>query len=121
MKTATTTIALLCGLALSSTTVLAQKSAQQAVQEAAQQGWEFVPIGPPTRSLEGRAVQKQFGAAKRPSRANREILRRSIEGINFIGSNNSRPPDTNAAVGNDYIIETTNVQLRIWNRTLGNM
>jgi hypothetical protein len=102
--------ALLCGLAFTPTTVSAQQ--------------ELVPVGPPMSSLDNpRAVQKPLlGAIKRPSTEGREILRRSLEGIDFIGSNcGCLPPDTNAAVGNDFVIETVNFQIRIWNKTLGNI
>src|ERR1700730_6315381 len=102
--------ALLCGLAFTPTTVSAQQ--------------ELVPVGPPMSYLDNpRAVQKPLlGAIKSPSIEGREILRRSLEGIDFIGSNcGCLPPDTNAAVGNDFVIETVNFQIRIWNKTLGNI
>jgi hypothetical protein len=109
-------VALLCGLAFTSTTA----SAQQRQPD----DWQFVPVGPPVPYLDSpRAVQKSFlGPIKRPSTAGREILRRGLEGIDFIGSNcGCLPPDTNAAVGNDFVVETVNLQIRIWNKTLGNI
>jgi len=110
------TVALLCGLALASTTVSAQQSSAD--------DWQFVPVGPPVSYLDSpRALQQPFfGPINRPSAAGQEILRRSLEGIDFIGSNcGCLPPDTNAAVGNDFVIETVNVQIRIWNKTMGNI
>ena len=109
-------VALLCGLALTSTTA----SAQQPPAD----DWQFVPVGPPMSYLDyPRAVQEPFvDPIKSPSTKGREILRRSLEGIDFIGSNCScLPPDTNAAVGNDFVVETVNFQIRIWNKTLGNI
>jgi hypothetical protein len=112
-------VALLCGMAFTSTTV----SAQQVGQDPAD-AWEFVPVGPPVSNLDSpSAIQAPFfGPIKRPSEEGRVILRRSLEGIDFIGSNcGCLPPDTNAAVGNDFVIETVNFQIRIWNKTLGNI
>ena len=43
------------------------------------------------------------------------IIRRSYDGIDFLGSNcHCLPPDTNAAVGNGFVVETVNVQIRIF-------
>jgi hypothetical protein len=59
---------------------------------------------------------------KIPSTAGRQILRQSFEGIDFIGSNcGCLPPDTNAAVGNNFVVETVNTQIRIFNKTMGNL
>ena len=44
----------------------------------------------------------------------------TIEGIDFNGSSyGCLPPDTNAAVGNGFVVETVNVQFRVWD-TSGN-
>jgi hypothetical protein len=108
-------VALLCGLALNSTTA----SAQQPPAD----DWQFVPVGPPVSYLDDpRAVQEPFFGPNKPSAAGRDILRRGLEGIDFIGSNcGCLPPDTNAAVGNDFVVETVNFQIRMWNKTLGNI
>lgn len=109
-------VALLCGLAFTSTTVSAQQSPPD--------DWQFVPVGPPVSNLDNpNAVQQPFSdPIKRPSTNGQRILRRSLEGIDFIGSNcGCLPPDTNAAVGNNFVVETVNVQIRIWNRTMGNI
>ena len=108
--------ALLCGLAFTSTTVSAQQSPID--------DWQFVPVGPPVSNLDTpRAVQQPFSnPIKKPSTAGQNILRRSLEGIDFIGSNcGCLPPDTNAAVGNNFVVETVNFQIRIWNKTMGNI
>src|SRR5262245_25031172 len=109
-------VALLCGLAFTSTTASAQQNSAD--------DWQFVPVGPPMSYLDTpRAVQAPFfGPIKKPSTAGHGILRRALEGIDFIGSNcGCLPPDTNAAVGNDFVVETVNVQIRMWNKTLGNI
>lgn len=44
----------------------------------------------------------------------------SYDGIDFLGSNcGCLPPDTNAAVGNSYVVETVNVQIRVFDKTTG--
>jgi hypothetical protein len=106
-------IAWLCGLAFTSTS-----SAQQP------EDWQFIPVGPPISMLDDpqrAAPQPFFGATKKPSAVGREILRRGIEGIDFLGAEGFLPPDTNAAVGNDFVVETVNVHLRVWNKIFGNM
>jgi len=102
-------LSLLCGLALASTTVSAQQDPGD--------DWQFVPVGPPD------SVPQPFvGSIKGPSSAGRNILRPGFEGIDFIGSNCScLPPDTNAAVGNNFVIETVNFQIRIFNKTERNI
>jgi hypothetical protein len=111
-----TAVALLCGLTFISTTVSAQQRSTDV--------WEFVPVGSPVSSLDvPAAIQQPFsGPIKKPSTAGQKILRRSLEGIDYIGSNcGCLPPDTNAAVGNGFVVETVNFQIRIWNKTLGNI
>jgi hypothetical protein len=108
--------ALLCGLAFISTTV----SAQQPPDD----DWQFVPVGPPVPYLDSPSAvpQPSSDPIQRPAAAGQEILRRSLEGIDFIGSNcGCLPPDTNAAVGNNFVVETVNFQIRIWNKTMGNI
>ena len=44
----------------------------------------------------------------------------SYDGIDFRGSScGCLPPDTNAAVGNNFVVETVNVQIRIFDKTTG--
>jgi hypothetical protein len=44
----------------------------------------------------------------------------SFDGIDFLGSNcQCLPPDTNAAVGNNFVVETVNVQIRVFDRDHG--
>jgi len=106
----------LCGLAFTFFTVSAQQSSAD--------DWQFEPVGPPVSFLEDPPVLQQpfLGPIQRPSAAGRNILRRSLEGIDSLGSNcGCLPPDTNAAVGNRFVIETVNDQIRIWNKRMGNI
>ena len=44
----------------------------------------------------------------------------NLEGIDFFGSScGCLPPDTNAAVGGNHVIETTNFQIKIWEKSTG--
>jgi hypothetical protein len=43
----------------------------------------------------------------------------SIEGINGAEAGFYRPPDTNAAVGNNFVVETVNLQIRMFDKTTG--
>jgi hypothetical protein len=44
----------------------------------------------------------------------------SFDGIDFLTSNClCLPPDTNAAVGNNYVVETVNLQIRVFDKTTG--
>jgi hypothetical protein len=46
----------------------------------------------------------------------------SYDGIHFLGSNcGCLPPDTNAAVGNNFVVETVNIQIRIFDKTTGSV
>jgi hypothetical protein len=47
-------------------------------------------------------------------------IRQSYDGIDFLGSNcGCLPPDTNAAVGNNFVVETVNVQIRVFDKKTG--
>jgi hypothetical protein len=47
-------------------------------------------------------------------------IRQNYDGIDFLGSNcGCLPPDTNAAVGNSYVVETVNVQFRVFDKGTG--
>src|SRR5713101_7449660 len=44
----------------------------------------------------------------------------SYDGVDFLGSNCScLPPDTNAAVGNSYVVETVNVHIIVFDKNTG--
>jgi hypothetical protein len=45
-----------------------------------------------------------------------------FEGIDYLGSNcGCYPPDTNAAVGGTYVVETVNVEMRVFDKTSGSV
>ena len=106
-------VVLVCGLAFTSTNLFAQQGAPTT----------HVPVGPPV------SVQNQhyslpkgtvpFVLPKGPMGGGVK-LRQSYDGIDFLGSNcDCLPPDTNAAVGNNYVVETVNFQIRIFDKTTG--
>jgi hypothetical protein len=46
----------------------------------------------------------------------------SYDGIDFLGSNcGCLPPDTNAAVGNNFVVDTVNLQIRIFDKSTGSI
>ena len=105
-------VALACGLTLTSTNLFAQSP-------------DFVPVGPPVPvgpqqySLPYAAVP--LVSPQGPKNGGVQ-LGQSYDGIDFLGSNcGCLPPDTNAAVGNEFVVETVNVQIRIFNKTTGNI
>ena len=107
--------AALCGLAYTATASAQPRSADT---------WQFVPVGPPTSDLSTKAIQRPFtGTVQKPSTTGRGIIRRSFDGIDSLNGCGMfcRPPDTNAAVGGNFIVETVNLTLRVWNRTMGNV
>ncbi len=48
-------------------------------------------------------------------------LLNTFEGLDALGSGGYRPPDTNAAVGNNFVVETVNIQIRIFDKTTGSV
>jgi len=48
------------------------------------------------------------------------VVGQSYDGIDFLGSNcGCLPPDTSAAVGGNFVVETVNVQIRVFDKTTG--
>jgi hypothetical protein len=102
-------LGLLCGLAFASTTLFAQR----------------VKIGPPV-GVGSQAPSVPTGALpaagpKAPSGGG-VTIGQSYDGIDFNGSNcGCLPPDTNAAVGGNFVMESVNVQVRVFDRTTGSV
>ena len=103
-------VALACGLTLTSTNLFAQSP-------------DFVPVGPPVPvgpqqySLPYAAVP--LVSPQGPKNGGVQ-LGQSYDGIDFLDSNCfCLPPDTSAAVGNNFVVETVNVQIRIFDKTTG--
>jgi hypothetical protein len=100
-------LGLLCGLAFASTTLFAQ----------------HVKIGPPVGvGSQAPAVPNgplPDGGTKAPTGGG-VTIGQSYDGIDFNGSNcGCLPPDTNAAVGGNFVAEAVNIQFRVFDRTTG--
>lgn len=82
-----------------------------------------VPVGPPVRFSPGNySLPHAAVPAVRPqSAANGGVqISFSYDGIDFNDSNcDCLPPDTNAAVSNSFVVETVNVQLRVFGKNTG--
>ena len=83
----------------------------------------FEPVGPPEpvepQHFSSPKALVPLIAPKAPKNGGVQIGQ-SYDGIDFLGSSCSCiPPDTNAAVGNNFVVETVNVQIRIFNKTTG--
>jgi hypothetical protein len=100
--------ALACGLAFTSTTPFAQETPTSTAPVAV----DSQPMADPT---------PDFQLADHPPLSEaRQIIGQSFDGISFLGSNcGCLPPDTNAAVGNGFVVETVNVQLRVFSKASG--
>ena len=100
---------LVLGLAFSPTNLFAQPA--------------LVPVGPPA-AVPNHPVSLPNGSVpqlspKAPQNGG-VTIGQSYDGIDFLGSNcGCLPPDTNAAVGNNFVVETVNIQIRVFNKTTG--
>ena len=84
---------------------------------------DLVPVGPPATFNQNDLVLPvgplAFSRPALPRNGGIQI-RQSYDGIDFLDSNCScLPPDTNAAVGNDFVVETVNLQLRVFDKITG--
>ena len=101
-------IVLLCGLTFTSMNLFAQAR---------------VPVGPPMPAWSQYASFPQGPVPnvniQAPKSRGVHILQ-NYDGIDFLGSNcGCLPPDTNAAVGNNFVVETVNIQFRVFDKTTG--
>jgi hypothetical protein len=81
-----------------------------------------VPIGPPEAPGNRASVPNGPLPAARPALPATLGLHigQSYDGVDFLGSNcGCLPPDTNAAVGGNYVAEAVNVQFRVFDKTTG--
>src|SRR5215469_9554806 len=101
-------IALVFGLAFTSTNLFAQQGAQAG----------RVPVGHPVPFWSQPAAfpNGPLQNVRQPAKGGGGVtVVQSFDGIDFNGSNcGCLPPDTNAAVGNGYVAETVNIQFRVW-------
>ena len=98
--------AVACGLAFTSTTLFAQETPTSTAPVPA----DSVPLADPGPGSD---------LAAPPTGDGKQIIRQSFDGISFLGSRIFIPPDTNAAVGNDFVVETVNVQIRVFDKASG--
>jgi hypothetical protein len=99
--------ALTCGFVFSSMPLFAQ----QAPAPTAPVPANSVPLA--------NAQPGPQSAAAPPSDPN-QIISQSFDGISFLGSTRAfLPPDTNAAVANGFVVETVNVQIRVFDKASG--
>src|SRR6516165_9517631 len=83
---------------------------------------QYVPVGPPVPANVGNLPAPSGGLPLPPAPAQDPgvQLGQGYVGIDFLGSNcNCLPPDTNAAVGNNFVAETVNFQSRVFDKTTG--
>lgn len=103
-------IALVCGLTFTSTSLFAQSTAR-------------VPIGPPTSALSHSPLVPRGPLPQvlpQVPQGGGVQIGQSYDGIDFNGSNCfCLPPDTNAAVGDNYVVEAVNVQMRVFDKSTG--
>jgi hypothetical protein len=101
-------IALACGLTFISTNAFAQ---------------EVTSVGPPTPfdPQDISLPQDTLPPVPPPDPKNGGVqIGLSYDGIDFLGSNCScLPPDTNAAVGNSFVVETANLHISIFDKKTG--
>lgn len=79
------------------------------------------PVGGCPQDIQG-PLFKPKGGAPGKSSATGQIIDQSFEGIDALESGcGCYPPDTNAAVGNDFVVETVNVRMRVFDRVTGSL
>jgi hypothetical protein len=113
--------ALAWGLTLVSVNLEAQSPGSMPV-DAADQSDQSVPVGPPV-TIDAvpfaAPLAAPFITPQSPTTGGMP-LGQSYDGIDFLGSNCfCLPPDTNAAVGNNFVVETVNIQIRIFDKDSG--
>src|SRR5215469_5966713 len=85
---------------------------------------QYVPVGPPAAANLGNLASPAPGGIPQlppaPAQGPGVHLGQGYDGIDFLGSNcGCLPPDTNAAVGNNFVVETVNLQIRVFDKTTG--
>lgn len=112
-----TRFALVCGLSLASINLFAQSPNRVPVGAPLPVQGLSVP-GPVQLSLPSHTLSALSGA--QPSAKGQLQLGQNYDGIDFLGSNcQCLPPDTNAAVGNNFVVETVNIQVRVFDKATG--
>ncbi len=96
----------------------------QASTNAFAEGANFAPVGPPQAVSRNSLVlpTRPLLRFNRPAIPKNGGVRvgQSFDGIDFLGSNcGCLPPDTNAAVGNGFVVETVNVEMLVADKNTG--
>ena len=84
------------------------------------------PVGPPVPIQNLAPSNEELGETFDPNTSfatpGGVIIGQSYEGIDFLHSDCScLPPDTNAAVGNNFVVETVNLHIRIFDKATGSI
>ena len=102
-------VALACGLTFTATPLFAQ---------------QFTPTTPVPFQNDSSRTQKRLtapiGGVHKSLPSGVQIVQ-SFEGLDALGSGGYLPPDTNAAVGNNFVVETVNIQIRMFDKTTGSV
>ena len=85
----------------------------------------FVPVGPPAPLQFNKMTLPKAPlppVSPKKSKHGGVQLGQSYDGINFLDSScGCIPPDTNAAVGNNFVVETVNIHIRVFDKTTGSL
>lgn len=101
------------GLTFASTNLFAQQGASARVPVSPPVPIWSQPFAVPNGPLP--PVRPQVSNLRSPV-----VVGQSYDGIDLFGSNcNCLPPDTNAAVGGNFVVETVNLQIRIFDKGTG--
>ena len=105
--------AVTCGLSFTSVTLISQ---------------QVSPVGPPVPihdlapSNEGLSEPFDVNTSSATTSSGGVIIGQSYEGIDSLHSDCScLPPDTNVAVGNDFVVETVNFHIRVFDKATGSI
>jgi hypothetical protein len=83
---------------------------------------QYMPVGPPVHVQVGNLFNPPPNTIlpPAPTQGGGVQLGQGYDGVDFLGSHcNCLPPDTNAAVGNNFVVETVNLQIRVFDQTTG--
>jgi hypothetical protein len=85
---------------------------------------QHVPVGPPVPvqvgNLSNPAPSGILPLPPAPAQDPGVQLGQGYDGVDFLDSHcGCLPPDTNAAVGNNFVVETVNTQIRVFDKTTG--
>ena len=84
---------------------------------------QYVPVGPPVPVNVENLLSPPPGGIPQlppaPAQGPGVHLGQGYDGIDFLSSNcNCLPPDTNAAVANNFVVETVNLQIRVFDKAV---